>query len=158
MKERITTIMTKERLTPTKFAEILKIQPSNISHLLSGRNKPSFELLLKIKEAFPHISGDWLISGSGSYRIPADNGSVSSPISSVSMSNKSLFDQELPIAESPAEMALNSQISAINDIQQTIKESPKEIIAQQTTGKLKKVLLIYDDNTFEEAIARDKSI
>ena len=157
MKERITTIMTKERLTPTKFAEILKIQPSNISHLLSGRNKPSFELLLKIKEAFPHISGDWLISGSGSYRIIADNVPDSSLISSVSTSNKSLFDLEPPVANSPIDNALNGQISTSTDLPQSSKESPKEIIAQQTIGKLKKVLLIYDDNTFEEAIAREKS-
>lgn len=53
--------MKSEGLTSSRLAEILEIQPSGISHIVSGRNKPGFDLLQKILRRFPRINPDWLL-------------------------------------------------------------------------------------------------
>lgn len=60
---RILEIIEISGLTASEFAEKINVQPSAISHLTSGRNKPSLEFLIKIKHAFPSIDTDWLFLG-----------------------------------------------------------------------------------------------
>ncbi len=57
--------MKSEGLTSSRLAEILEVQPSGISHILSGRNKPGFDFLQKILRRFPQINPDWLLLDSG---------------------------------------------------------------------------------------------
>lgn len=73
MKEKIQLLIKNEGLTQSRLAEILEIQPANISHILSGRSKPGFELLQKILRRFPRLSPDWLLLGQGEmYRAEGD--------------------------------------------------------------------------------------
>jgi transcriptional regulator with XRE-family HTH domain len=65
MKERLALILQQENLTAGKLAEMLGVQPSGISHLLSGRNKPNFDFVAKLLKRFPAINPDWLILGEG---------------------------------------------------------------------------------------------
>lgn len=51
----------------SSFAEKIGVQRSSISHLLSGRNKPSLEFILKILSAYPEVELYWLINGRGSF-------------------------------------------------------------------------------------------
>ncbi len=52
-------------LTAGRFAETLGVQASSISHLLSGRNNPNFEFIVKLFERFPDVSPDWFLRGEG---------------------------------------------------------------------------------------------
>lgn len=61
MKEKLLQLMKSEGLTSSRMAELLEIQPSGISHILSGRNKPGFDLLQKILRRFPRVNPDWLL-------------------------------------------------------------------------------------------------
>ena len=61
MKEKLQQLMKSEGLTSSRMAEILGIQPSGISHILAGRNKPGFDLLQKILPRFPRVNPDWLL-------------------------------------------------------------------------------------------------
>lgn len=65
MKERLQKLIEAEHLTPARLAEIIGVQRSAISHLLAGRNKPSFDLINRLLNKFPAISGNWLITGKG---------------------------------------------------------------------------------------------
>ena len=65
MKDRIAHIIRAQNLTAAEFALRLGIQPSNISHLLSGRNNPSLDFVKKIKETFPEYNLDWIVFGTG---------------------------------------------------------------------------------------------
>lgn len=56
-------------VTASKFADMIGVQPSNISHILSGRNKPSLDFVMKVSETFPDISLEWLMFGRGSMFI-----------------------------------------------------------------------------------------
>ena len=61
--ERIGKIIEENNLSASSFAKMIGVQRSSISHILSGRNNPSLDLLLKIHNAFNYISLEWLILG-----------------------------------------------------------------------------------------------
>ena len=65
LNERISKVIDYSRLTPSEFADEIDVQRSSISHVTSGRNKPSLEFIIKIKSRFPEILWDWLVTGEG---------------------------------------------------------------------------------------------
>ena len=73
MKDRLNAIIEKKGLSATKFATLINANPSAISHLLKGRNKPGYDLLVNIAKAFPDISMDWLLTGKGEMYTDAEN-------------------------------------------------------------------------------------
>lgn len=64
-------------LTATALAESIDIQRSSISHLLSGRNRPSLDFVLKILEAYPEVELYWLMNGKGTFPKAATKNEVS---------------------------------------------------------------------------------
>ena len=54
-------------ITAAVFADKIKVQRSSISHLLSGRNKPSLEFVLKVIKTFPEVNLYWLLNGKGTF-------------------------------------------------------------------------------------------
>ena len=142
MREKLQKLMSTEQLTSSRFAELLGIQPSGVSHLLGGRNKPSFDLVQKILRRFPHINPDWLILDSEQmYRTDADNLSAStnsaenaSPEMAVNGENNSTV-QNIAFSES-------SQMSAPGVEQMMAR-------AATTHKNVKRVIVLFDDHTFE---------
>jgi transcriptional regulator with XRE-family HTH domain len=63
IKDRIRMIIDSHQLTAGAFAERIGVQRSNVSHVLSGRNKPSFEFVEKVLLAFPKVQAHWLLTG-----------------------------------------------------------------------------------------------
>lgn len=57
--------MKHEGINSTRLAEMLGIQASGISHIMNGRNKPSYDFLLKLLQRFPQLNPDWLILDKG---------------------------------------------------------------------------------------------
>ncbi|MCB0427430.1 MAG: helix-turn-helix transcriptional regulator [Mangrovimonas sp.] len=51
----------------SSFAEKIGVQRSSISHILSGRNKPSLEFVLKVLSAYPEVELYWLLNGKGNF-------------------------------------------------------------------------------------------
>ena len=62
---RLSKIMSYYGLSASAFAELIQVQKSSISHVLSGRNKPSLDFILKLNAAFPDLSLYWLLNGVG---------------------------------------------------------------------------------------------
>ncbi len=65
MKDRLLKFLNKEQLSSARFADIIGVQPSSISHILSGRNKPGFDFIQKILTSYPSLNAEWLIMGKG---------------------------------------------------------------------------------------------
>lgn len=53
--------------TASSFAEKIGVQRSSISHILSGRNKPSLDFVLKVLSSFPEVELYWLMNGKGNF-------------------------------------------------------------------------------------------
>ena len=58
---KLETIFSNLNITPSMFADQIGVQRSSISHLLSGRNKPSLDFVLKIVATFPQVDLYWLL-------------------------------------------------------------------------------------------------
>ncbi len=65
MNRRLQQFLEVEKLSPARLADSLGIQRSGISHLLSGRNKPSYEFINNFLTRYPQIDATWLITGKG---------------------------------------------------------------------------------------------
>ena len=83
MIDRINLILKAKNLTSRQFAEEIGIQPSGMSHILSGRNRPSLDFVMKVVTRYPEIDIKWLTLGEGEmyvspYSMPV-NAVVSAP-------------------------------------------------------------------------------
>lgn len=65
MIERINLIMRAKNITASQFADEINIQRSGMSHIMSGRNKPSLDFIMRVLKRYPEIDTDWLLFGKG---------------------------------------------------------------------------------------------
>ncbi|MEQ6124017.1 helix-turn-helix transcriptional regulator [Pseudotenacibaculum sp. MALMAid0570] len=68
---RLKKILTHYELSASIFADKIGVQRSSISHILSGRNKPSLDFILKVTNTFTEVDIYWLLNGKGSF--PKEN-------------------------------------------------------------------------------------
>jgi transcriptional regulator with XRE-family HTH domain len=61
-------------LSAASFSEKIGVQRSSISHILSGRNKPSLDFIMKVLSSFPEIDLYWLLNGKGTF--PSKEGAL----------------------------------------------------------------------------------
>lgn len=107
--QRLQKIISYYGLNAGAFAQQMEIQKSSISHLLSGRNKPSFLFLNKLSKNFPEINIKWFITGTGNMienknvkkeiEIPQKNSNKGTKINQFEENNKSINttkENELP--------------------------------------------------------------
>jgi transcriptional regulator with XRE-family HTH domain len=133
MIERILELMKHKNLTPSQFADEIGIQRSGISHLISGRNKPSLEFIMKVLKRYPDVKAEYLLYGT------ADSAMV-------------LATKE----DSREEKEIIPKVSATLFNQPEIVESKSEpkplrqIKKERTERKIEKIVVFYDDKTFRE--------
>jgi len=73
--ERLQKIINFYSLSAASFADKIGVQRSSISHILSGRNKPSLEFVMKILTSFPEVDLYWLINGKGHFPAKKESSS-----------------------------------------------------------------------------------
>ena len=143
MKDRISHIIRAKNLTAAEFAIQLGIQPSNVSHLLSGRNNPSLDFVKKLKETFPEYNLDWIVMGQG-------------PIT-VSDSFKKPVTETMPVGK---QETLTEQSEIVEDFQGTLFDAQNMVEAKEekptaaSKAVLEKIIMVYSDHTFEEMLPR----
>ncbi|SEB47975.1 DNA-binding transcriptional regulator, XRE-family HTH domain [Tenacibaculum sp. MAR_2009_124] len=132
-------------LTSSTFAESISVPKSSISHLMSGRNKPSLDFVLKIIDKFPEVDLYWLLNGEGSFpknniieeTIPEiEHTDITDPVKKEEI-------QPQKVQDTPT---LFSGSTANNNVE-TDKE---DYIQSKKTKKLVKVILLYNDGSFDE--------
>ena len=70
--KRLQNIMTYLGLSASGFADKIGVQRSSISHILSGRNKPSLEFIMKVLSSIPEVDLYWLLNGKGKFPINSE--------------------------------------------------------------------------------------
>ena len=78
MVDRINLLLKAKNKSSRQFAEEIGIQPSGMSHILSGRNNPSLDFVMKVVKRWPEININWLMFGKGE-RYVSSNGTQSVP-------------------------------------------------------------------------------
>ena len=136
MKDRIAHIIRAKNLTAAEFALRLGIQPSNVSHLLAGRNNPSLEFVKKLKETFPEYNLDWIVLGKGPMTVsePFLNQQASTSPVPQPIEEKNLVDNFL---EGPLIAPENTPHVHHDESMNVLKSD------------LKRIIVVYADNSFE---------
>ena len=118
---RLRTIMDFYQLSASAFADKIQVPRSSISHLLSGRNKPSLDFVLKVVKEFEDVELYWLLNGKGSFPnslAPIQTGGTTASI-----------QENSPKAKS----------SANNDFK-----------LPETAKKIERIVIFFNDGTFKE--------
>jgi len=76
---RLKKVMEHHKLSASMFADKIGVQRSSISHILSGRNKPSLDFVLKVTTEFKDVDINWLLKGEGNFPKHAENKVSSTP-------------------------------------------------------------------------------
>ncbi|MCF6213445.1 MAG: helix-turn-helix domain-containing protein [Flavobacteriaceae bacterium] len=71
---RIKKLLSFYTITAAQMADKIGVQRSSISHLLSGRNKPSLDFVIKVIQAYDEVDLYWLLNGKGHF--PKTNNEV----------------------------------------------------------------------------------
>lgn len=136
-------------LSASLFADKLGIQRSGLSHLMSGRNKPSLDFVMKIVENFPEVDLYWLLNGKGSF--PKSD----SPLEPI---QKPAPTPAPPVAiNSPKpQEALNlfTENSESKEVQQDDQAIPNSIPMPLNDGSIDRIVVFYSNGTFESYTAR----
>jgi len=61
--ERIAKLLKHQGISSSQFADEIGVQRSSMSHILSGRNKPSLDFVQKILKRYSFLQTDWLLFG-----------------------------------------------------------------------------------------------
>ena len=134
MKDRIAHIMRAKNLKASDFASLIGIQPSAVSHILSGRNRPSLELVKKIKETFPEYNLDWIVFGVG-------------PMTSSESSKEAFQAAQSEVQNYPESTSESLPLFPEPDFSDDSELIQSESPTMQPSAK--SVILLYDDGTFE---------
>jgi transcriptional regulator with XRE-family HTH domain len=171
MIDRIKQVMSYSGLTPAQFALELGINRSGLTHLFSGRNQPSLDLIKKILIAFPQIKTEWLMMGMGSM-LKNESNPISVEKSVIEKTEPDLFSHidtnseikqatriitpEITIEKSVDNDELSREIPKIEpEIKpreyknQAVDTVPDKIFNSREDKKIKKMVFLYEDNTFE---------
>ncbi len=145
MNVRLQQFLNLENLTSARFADIMNIQRSNVSHILSGRNKPSWDFIQRFAVKFPNINTDWLLFGKGKpYRESATTPSViNSPV---------VDDIFAPITPESVEFSIDSEVNYSEDVANESKIPQSSPISQPKS--VRRITLYYSDGTFQEFFPR----
>ena len=174
--ERISKIIEYSGLTSSEFADEIDVQRSSISHITSGRNKPSLDFLIKVKERVPELQWDWLIKGDGEMLIEPEK-AVTEPADQQKPSTASLpdlfsliDDDDFGITESedriqkeipePTEISKPREFPKpyqtaeehfLNDSQRLADEDPAPYYkpSGNQSNKVKRIVLFYENGKFE---------
>jgi transcriptional regulator with XRE-family HTH domain len=148
LNKKIEQIIIDKGLSPSYFADTIGIQRSSISHILSGRNKPSLDIIQRILKVFPDIDRDWLIFDS---EIPQQNTPEINRQQPVNQANtrQNLFEQ------TPRESPKNFQAEP-NVVKPPVnmpmkRKIERPMVPSISSGKqIERIMIFYTDGTFEE--------
>lgn len=137
MNTRLKQFLAAENITQAQFADNINVVRASVSHVLSGRNNPSYEFIRSIMLKYPRLNVEWLMFGKGKMYKDA-----SSPIQVQDNAEDILFpefqEDKTPVINNPIEE--NTETPTLYDT----SEIP---ISQR---KVSKVIILFDDGSYQE--------
>ncbi|MGM1054405.1 MAG: helix-turn-helix domain-containing protein [Bacteroidota bacterium] len=112
-------------LSAAAFSDAIDVGRSSISHILSGRNKPSLDFVLKVVQTYPEVELYWLLNGKGSF--PNTQSSEEPPKQTIPSPPAQPVSRDLP---AKALFSENREKSSVDK-------------------RIKKIVIFYQDGTFE---------
>ena len=141
--KRLEIILDYYSLNASSFADKIGVQRSSLSHLLSGRNKPSLDFILKILEVFPDIDLYWILNGKGTFpKNTLENQIKDYPVENVTKQDQTtLFGNNIIAEDLFSENQNTILTSEFKKTENQNKESHSE--------EIDKIVIFYKNGTFK---------
>ncbi len=145
LKDRILSFLKSEGISSGELADRIGVQRSSISHLLSGRNKPSYDFIFKFLESFPEVNAEWFISGKGNmYKKPVQTNLFATQEVEPEKDNRK-----------PDEAVAEKQTFAAEEDMKRERRIPDQKDGMSVNiggikGHIRKIIILYDTGNFEE--------
>lgn len=164
MNERVLEIIKKKDLTPSRFADIIGVPRSTISHIISGRNNPSLELISKISDKFPDVYIDWLVKGKGPMMrtqtsLFEDGANISDKDTGGSDTHSNTQKEDENLISSKNQQIENETTNGIKNIPSAEENNKKtansgyakksDISKVDDEQNISKIIIIYNDDRFK---------
>ncbi|CAM4157180.1 helix-turn-helix transcriptional regulator [Flavobacterium antarcticum] len=139
--KRLEFIMDHYSLSASSFADKIGVQRSSISHLLSGRNKPSLDFVMKILDLFPELNLYWFLDGKGSY-LKNDSEQIS--VEEAQNTPTPIFEEVKKEEESAMKVENAEELKSDNP-----PSSYANLLNQNSSTKqIDTIVFFYNDGTF----------
>ena len=158
--KRLETIFDYYSLTASSFADKINVQRSSISHLLSGRNKPSLDFILKVMESFPDVELLWLLNGKGGFP-KGENTNIEkinlSPIQKIEneeeINSPDLFSNDTSSENEKNPVFENNSINFSNT---EVYNNPISNI--NNNSDIEQIVVFYKDGTFKTYVQKNPNL
>lgn len=148
MNNRLKQFLAAENITQAQFADTIKVVRASVSHVLAGRNNPSFDFLKAMMQNYPSLNMEWLMFGKGRMYKDQQQDNQNTKENSV------LFPEEI---DDTSEISARVSDIVEDDELQPSAEILSEIKTLDTEGKLinnqrkvSKVIILFDDGSYQE--------
>lgn len=161
MHNRLKQFLVAENVTQAQFATTIGIGKANISHVLSGRNKPGYDFIKSIMVGYPHLNINWLLLGVGKmYDMSQPQKEKSAPDGTIPFDNSDLSVFDEPVEEvnsAPGYTYEETEIPAplesthLNFVPTTSSnDSTEQVQSTARQRKVRKIVVLFDDGSFQE--------
>ena len=156
MNIRISQFLNAENITQAQFADTIGVARASISHIIAGRNKPSYDFIASVLKHYPRINPLWLILGKGRMYIDQESKiDVDSPVvPQISDSQTNLlFPLDIPPASgNPGSIFLDgSTLSSDEEVGGNSSAQPPQPPTEPTAPKrISRIIVLFEDGSFQE--------
>lgn len=154
---RLDQVLTHFDLSSSQFSDKIGVPRSSLSHIISGRNKPSLDFIIKIRDAFPTINLYWLIYGFEPFLLEHDS-AIPTHILDDEMSflqsqktditNQAMNENTSVAIDKNVSKVQQSASSSANMNEQIVENTPVEEKTQHHTDA-ENIVVLYTDGTFK---------
>lgn len=134
-------------LNASSFADKIGVQRSSMSHLLSGRNKPSLDFVMKILDVFPDVDLYWLLNGKGSF--PKAEGQVANPdqekVSEIVKPHAPISSENFETGNLFSEINYKEEMKS--ETRSSVEVKNSNFISEE--GEIEKIVFFYKNGTFK---------
>jgi transcriptional regulator with XRE-family HTH domain len=138
LNDKIKQILIDKNISPSYFADEIGVQRSSVSHILSGRNKPSLDIVQKIMRRFPEFGMDWILDEE---EIPTPR-REKAPIAIVKEDLFEMEDENTAVAE-----PLKTSVEPTSPVSAMMNQNKREVSGDK---RIERILIFYSDGTFQE--------
>ncbi len=140
--KRLELVLDYYNLSASAFADRINVQRSSLSHLLSGRNKPSLDFIIKVIEVFPEVDLYWILNGKGTFPKSDKNSNSNKPSLSNEFKTQTSKTNANPSLNLSSTIALNTNIIQ-SDALKTLD------INKNSASNIERIVVFYRDGTFK---------
>lgn len=149
MNTRLQQFLAAENISQAQLADSLKVARAGVSHILAGRNKPSYDFLTALMSRYPKLNVEWLMFGKGKMYKEADEQvpvPAPAPQPELPQENDLLFSDEELADDYDAMDEISRNFRILNEIKASANSS--QVATKQRN--VRKIIILFDDGSFQE--------